>query len=107
MGSAAAFSLPTGTVTFVLSDLDHLSWKRDAPEAVAAAITQLCAVLDEAIGEHGGARPTQPGSGDTVVAVFSRASDAVRAALDAQRALRAQAGPDGFVHAGANGGAHR
>ena len=33
--------------------------------------------------------------GDTVVAVFSRASDAVRAALDAQRALSAQAWPDG------------
>ena len=97
MRSAAAFSLPTGTVTFVLTDLDRLSWKRDAPEAVAAAITQLDIVLDEAIGEHGGARPTQPGSGDTVVAVFSRASDAVRAALDAQRALSAQAGPDGFV----------
>ena len=97
MRSAAAFSLPTGTVTFVLTDLDRLSWKRDAPEAVAAAITQLDMVLDEVIGEHGGARPTQPGSGDTVVAVFSRASDAVRAALDAQRALGAQAGPDGFV----------
>ena len=90
--------LPTGTVTFVLTDLDRLSWKRDAPEAVAAAITQLDMVLDEVIGEHGGARPTQPGSGDTVVAVFSRASDAVRAALDAQRALGAQAGPTVSYH---------
>ncbi len=96
-GSAVAFNLPTGTVTFVLTDLDDLSGQRDASEEMATAITQHCVLLDEAIAEHGGIRPVQLGDGDTVVAVFSRASDAVRAALDAQRALSAQAWPDGVV----------
>ena len=97
MGSATAFSLPTGMVTFVLTDLDALSRQRDAPEAMAAAINQVYVVLDAAIAEHGGARPVRRDNSDTVVAVFSRASDAVRAALDAQRALSAQAWPDGAI----------
>ena len=36
---------------------------------------------------HGGVRPVEQGEGDSVVAAFSRASDAIAAALDAQRAL--------------------
>ena len=94
-GSAVAFNLPIGTVTFVLSDLDNPSGQRDAPETMAAATTRHLVLIDEAIAKHGGARPIQHGDGDIVVAVFSRASDAVRAALDAQRALSAQAWPDG------------
>ncbi len=96
-GSAVAFNLPIGTVTFVLADLDNPSGQRHAPETMAAATTQHLVLIDEAIAKHGGRRPVQRGQGDTVVTVFSRASDAVRAALDAQRALTAQAGPDGFV----------
>lgn len=94
---AVAFNLPTGTVTFVLTDLDGSSGPQDAPEAIAAAMAQHDVLIDEAITEHGGLRPIQRGDGDTVVAVFSRASDAVRAALDAQRALSAQAWPDDLM----------
>jgi predicted ATPase/class 3 adenylate cyclase/DNA-binding CsgD family transcriptional regulator len=96
-GSAAAFDLPTGTVTFVLTDLDALASQRDAPEAMAAATDRQQALIDEAIAEHGGARPLHQDDGQTVVAAFSRASDAVRAALDAQRALTAEDWPDGKV----------
>ena len=42
-------------------------------------------ILDEAITSHGGVRPVEQGEGDSVVAAFSRASDAVGAALAAQR----------------------
>ncbi len=93
-GSAVAFNVPTGTVTFVLTDLDG-SGQPGPSEAMAGAIARHYVLLDEAIAEHGGVRPVQGSDGDTVVAVFSRASDAVRAALDAQRALSAQAWLDG------------
>jgi predicted ATPase/DNA-binding CsgD family transcriptional regulator len=96
-GSAVAFNLPIGTVTFVLSELDNPSGQRDAPETMAAATTRHLVLIDEAIAKHGGVRPIQHGDGDIVVAVFSRASDAVQAALDAQRALSAQAWPDALV----------
>ena len=41
-------------------------------------------------------RPVEQGEGDSIVAAFSRASDAVAAALDAQRAMAAQAWPGGI-----------
>jgi predicted ATPase/class 3 adenylate cyclase/DNA-binding CsgD family transcriptional regulator len=82
------FSLPTGTVTFLLADVagSAESWE-EAPEAMAAAIPRYYGRLDEAIVSHGGVRPVQEGDGDSVVGAFSRASDAIAAALDAQRAL--------------------
>jgi class 3 adenylate cyclase len=38
-------------------------------------------------------RPVEQGEGDSVVAAFSRASDAVAAAVTAQRMLQANRGP--------------
>ena len=52
------------------------------------AVPRHYAVLDEVITRCGGVRPQEQGEGDSVVAAFARASDAVRAAVDAQRALR-------------------
>ena len=54
-------------------------------------------ILDAAIGGHGGVRPVEQGEGDSVVGVFTRAGDAVAAALEAQRALLAQDWPDGVA----------
>ena len=90
-------NLPAGTVTFLLSDIEGSTrlWERD-PEAMGVAIPAHYAVLAEAIARHGGVRPVEQGEGDSVVAAFSRASDAVAAALDAQRAMAAQAWPDGI-----------
>ncbi|HET9601996.1 MAG TPA: LuxR C-terminal-related transcriptional regulator, partial [Acidimicrobiales bacterium] len=53
------------------------------------------ALLDEAIAAHAGVRPVEQGEGDSVVAAFSRASDAVAAAVSAQRALTEEPWPDG------------
>ncbi len=96
-GIDTTFVLPAGTVTFLLSDIEGSTrlWERD-PEAMGVAIPAHYAVLAEAIGRHGGVRPVEQGEGDSVVAAFSRASDAVAAALDAQRAMAAQAWPDGI-----------
>ena len=80
--------LPTGTVTFLLTDIEGstAAWER-APEATAAAVAEHYRLLDQAIAAHSGQRPVEQGEGDSVVAVFVRATDAVAAAVDAQRAL--------------------
>ena len=89
--------LPTGVVTFLLTDVEGstLLWER-APEQMAAVIARHYDILQTAIAAHGGARPVEQGEGDSVVAVFTRGSDAVAAALDAQLALSAEPWPDGI-----------
>src|SRR5262245_7059307 len=91
-----AFTLPTGTVTFLLSDVEGSTrrWEQ-SPEAMAIAIPRHYALLDEAIRRHGGVRPVEQGEGDSVVAAFSRASDAVAAALDVQQQFADEAWPEG------------
>jgi predicted ATPase/class 3 adenylate cyclase/DNA-binding CsgD family transcriptional regulator len=90
------FTVPTGTVTFLLSDVEGSTrlWER-APAAMAVAIPRHYALLDEAISGHGGVRPLEQGEGDSVVGVFSRASDAVAAATSAQRAFVIESWPQG------------
>jgi predicted ATPase/DNA-binding CsgD family transcriptional regulator len=86
--------LPDGTVTFLLTDVESSTagWESDA-DAMAAAIGRHYALLDEAVATHDGVRPVEQGEGDSIVAAFARASDAVLAALDAQRALTTEAWP--------------
>jgi class 3 adenylate cyclase len=91
---AHAFALPTGTVTFLLTDVEGSTkgWEAN-PQHMAAAIARHYEILDEAIAVNGGVRPVEQGEGDSVVAAFSRASDAVTAALAAQLALHAEPWP--------------
>ena len=81
-------ALPTGTVTFLLTDVEGSTraWERDRA-AMAEAVARHYEVLDTAIARHGGVRPEEQGEGDSVVAAFTRASDAVAAAIDAQVVL--------------------
>ena len=92
------FVLPTGTVTFLMTDIEGSTraWER-RPEALTAAVPRHYEILDEAITSHGGVRPVEQGEGDSVVAAFSRASDAVRAAVTAQRLLAAEQWADGVA----------
>ena len=92
----SSFMLPAGTVTFVLTDIEGSTrlWESE-PEATAEAVPMHYRLLSDAIGRHGGVRPVEQGEGDSVVAAFSRASDAVAAALEAQRSLARQVWPDG------------
>jgi class 3 adenylate cyclase len=79
--------VPTGTVTLLLADVEgstHL-WETQ-PDVMTAAIAHLQSVADECISVHGGVRPIEQGEGDSFVAAFTRASDAVACALDLQRA---------------------
>jgi class 3 adenylate cyclase len=59
-GAAAAFSLPTGTVTFLLTDVEGstAAWER-APELMGPAISRHYVLLDAAIVAHGGVRPVE------------------------------------------------
>src|SRR5947207_9007802 len=91
------FALPAGTVTFLLTDIEGSTrlWELHA-EAMARAVPAHYELLSDAVGRHGGVRPVEQGEGDSVVAAFARASDAVAAALEAQRALAAQVWPEGL-----------
>lgn len=79
--------LPTGTVTLLLADIEGSTalWQ-NRPEEMTAAIARLDRVLREVIIAHHGVRPIDQGEGDSFVAAFTRASDAVACALDLQRA---------------------
>jgi predicted ATPase/class 3 adenylate cyclase/DNA-binding CsgD family transcriptional regulator len=91
-----AFSLPTGTVAFLLTDIEGSTrrWE-EAPEAMTVAVPRHYELIDAAIVGHGGVRPVEQGEGDSVVGAFSRASDAVAAAVAAQRALVVEPWPEG------------
>jgi predicted ATPase/class 3 adenylate cyclase/DNA-binding CsgD family transcriptional regulator len=93
----APFALPDGTVTFLLSDIEGSTrlWEAHAEE-MAQAVPAHYALLCDAVGRHGGVRPVEQGEGDSIVAAFSRASDALAAALEAQLGLTTQAWPGGL-----------
>jgi class 3 adenylate cyclase len=88
--------LPVGTVTFLLTDVEGSTtgWEADRG-AMAGAIVRHYEILDAAVRARGGVRPVEQGEGDSVVAVFALASEAVRAAVDIQLALAAEPWPDG------------
>jgi len=89
-------ALPTGTVTFLLSDVEDSTSRWEArPDRMTEAVTRHFRLLDAAVAAHGGVRPVEQGEGDSMVAAFARASDAVAAALEAQRAITSEPWPEG------------
>jgi predicted ATPase/class 3 adenylate cyclase/DNA-binding CsgD family transcriptional regulator len=82
------FLLPTGTVTLLLADVEGSTagWEAD-PEGMAGAIVELNELVDEQIGVHDGVRPVEQGEGDSFVAAFARARDAIACAVAIQCAL--------------------
>lgn len=79
--------LPTGTVTLLLADVEGSTrlWESQ-PEQMTAALAQLNRTVNTTIADHDGVRPLEQGEGDSFVAAFARASDAVACALALQRA---------------------
>jgi predicted ATPase/class 3 adenylate cyclase/DNA-binding CsgD family transcriptional regulator len=82
----STFAVPPGTITFLLSDVESSALAERAPTAVA----RHGDILGELVARHGGVRPIEQGESDGVLAAFTRARDAVAAALDAQRAILAE-----------------
>ncbi len=81
--------LPTGTVTFLFTDIEGSTrlWERDAA-AMQSAITRHDEILNSAIEAQGGF--VFKTMGDAFCAAFATATDALQAALAAQRALHAE-----------------
>ena len=78
--------LPSGTVTFLFTDIEgSTKLLQELGDAYAEALAGHRQVLRKAFADHGGAEvDTQ---GDAFLVAFARATDAVAAAVDAQRAL--------------------
>jgi len=92
----SAVTLATGTVTFVLTDVEGSTslWAAHH-DAMAEAMRRHHAILAAAVQQHGGARPEEQGEGDSAVAVCVRPDEAVKCALDLQCALVAEPWPEG------------
>jgi class 3 adenylate cyclase len=78
--------LPTGTVTLLFTDIEGSTqlWEAHAA-AMRAALARHDALLRYCIDDHDG--HVFKTGGDAFCAAFHTASDAIAAALDAQRAL--------------------
>jgi class 3 adenylate cyclase len=89
-----AVELPQGTVTFLLTDVEGSTglWESDR-QAMRDAVVRHDAIVANAVDDNDGVRPQEQGEGDSAVAVFLKASDAVAAAVDIQRALAREPWP--------------
>src|SRR5262249_1384088 len=81
-------NLPTGTVTFLFTDIEGSTklWALH-PEAARAALVRHDALVEETIESNRGAVVRPRGEGDSRFAVFPRATDAVGAAVALQEAI--------------------
>ena len=89
-------TLPTGVVTFLLTDIESSTplWERDAT-AMSRALQLHDATIDEAVTAAGGRMLKARGEGDSTFSVFTRPTEAVRAAVAARRALETGDWPPG------------
>jgi class 3 adenylate cyclase len=81
--------LPTGTVTFLFTDIQGSArMAQDCPVDVAALFARHNAILNDAITRHNGA--IFQIVGDAFCAAIATASDGFTAALDAQHCLQGE-----------------
>jgi class 3 adenylate cyclase len=87
-GIVDAVSLPTGTVTFLFTDIEGSTrlWE-ERPEAARGAVARHDALIEALVELQQGVLVRPRGEGDSRFAVFTRASDAVAAACAIQRAM--------------------
>src|SRR5918998_4135270 len=86
--------LPTGTVTFLFTDIkgSTMLWEQHR-DAMRQALVRHDALVEEIVAEHHGHVVRPRGEGDSRFAVFSRATDAVAAAVALQQAFAAEPWP--------------
>jgi predicted ATPase/DNA-binding SARP family transcriptional activator len=89
--------LPTGVVTFMLTDIEGSSrlWDAD-PQAMFAALKLHNELVARLVNEHHGRLLKEKGEGDSTMSAFRRASDAATAAVALQQALAEAPWPPGF-----------
>jgi class 3 adenylate cyclase len=86
--------LPTGTVTFLLADIEgSTTLLHRLGDNYAAVLKDVRALIRSCVRRSSGHRVDA--HGDEFFAVFARASAAAEAAIEIQRAMAAQAWPDG------------
>ncbi len=92
-----AESIDRAVLTFCLSDLEGSTrlWESQ-PEAMAQALARHDELIAAAVEAHGGRFLHSMGEGDSTVSAFESVTDAVRAAIDATRALADEPWPDGL-----------
>jgi predicted ATPase/class 3 adenylate cyclase len=88
--------LPSGVVTFVMTDIEGSTrlWE-EAPEAMRAALARHDAIAASVVAEHAGFLIKPRGEGDSTFSVFARATDAVLAVCELQQALSSEPWPEG------------
>jgi class 3 adenylate cyclase len=86
--------LPIGKVTFLFTDIEGSTrlWEQH-PEAMAAALARHDALVIDTIQQHGGVVVKSRGEGDSLFAVFARATVAVTAACALQQAILTEPWP--------------
>ncbi len=88
--------LPTGTVTFLLTDIEGSTklWEANS-DSMRAALARHDALAAEVVLKHQGSLMKSRGEGDSQFIVFSRPSDAVAAACALQRTYSSEPWPEG------------
>jgi DNA-binding SARP family transcriptional activator/class 3 adenylate cyclase len=95
---ALSANLPTGVLTFCLTDIVDSTALWDAhPVGMERAVGRHEDIIESAIGEHHGWFLRSQGEGDSTLSVFERATDAVSAAVALQVALQRERWPDGLT----------
>jgi predicted ATPase/class 3 adenylate cyclase len=96
---------PTGTVSFLFTDIEGSTrlWETD-PTAMRVALARHDEILRAAIEQHGGV--VFKTVGDAFCAAFSRAGEALAAAIDAQRGLAQEAWPGSIDRIRVRAGIH-
>ena len=96
-----AEALPTGVVTFCLSDIDGSSemWSAD-PAAMAEALVRHDELIADCVERRGGRFIKSIGEGDSSLSVFDSATSALEAAVAATRALSDEPWPNDLHVAG-------
>lgn len=94
----SAAPLPSGVVTFLLTDIEGSTalWDRHG-EAMAMALERHDVLVAAAVTDAGGRLIKSKGEGDSTFSVFQRTSDAAVAALAILQALAAETWPEGIV----------
>lgn len=95
--SGWAEALPSGVVTFLLSDIEGSTklWADD-PAAMAEALVRHDELLADAAEAHGGRFLKSKGEGDSTFSVFDSAPAALQAAIEANRATAEEPWPAGL-----------